>query len=127
MLPRQDQEACVVGDQVQAVVLIAQIPADPAVTGCTLPSRGTKAQQRQPLLTPSGHVPEGVANLGKRSEVMMGLKKRLKACFLRYRHRPKDDLAKVHAQRPWLLGVDVRYTLACAVCPERQLTSYFNG
>ena len=33
----------VIGDQVQAVVLVAKIPADPAVTGRTLPGRGTKS------------------------------------------------------------------------------------
>jgi hypothetical protein len=34
----QDQKTTIIGDQVQAVVLMTEIPTDPAVTGCTLPA-----------------------------------------------------------------------------------------
>ena len=61
----QDQEATVIGDQVQAIVLMTEIPTDPAVTSRTFPGRGGKAQQGQPLVAPSGRIPQGVADLGQ--------------------------------------------------------------
>jgi hypothetical protein len=56
MLSRQDEEARVVREQMQAVVLVAKVPADPAVTRRTLPGRGGKAEPRQPLAAPRGHI-----------------------------------------------------------------------
>jgi hypothetical protein len=94
---RQDQKAGVVGDQVQAVVLVAKIPTDPPVTGGALPSRGTNAQHPQPPLLPGGYVPEGMANLGQRAEIVMGIQKRSKACFLARNHRAQNDIVKVQA------------------------------
>jgi hypothetical protein len=45
VVPGQDQKPAVVGDQVQAVVLVAEIPPDPGVTRCALPGSGGKTQQ----------------------------------------------------------------------------------
>ena len=64
MVRGQDEEARVVGNQMQAVVLEAKVPANPLVARCALPGRGAEAQQRQPLLAPSRHIPQGVANFG---------------------------------------------------------------
>jgi len=111
---RQDQKAGVVGDQVQAVVLVAKIPADPAVTGSALPSRGANAQHPQPPLLPGGHIPEGLAYLGQRAEIVMGIQKRSKACFLARNHRAQNDLAKVQAQGLAATDVAVLYTRVCA-------------
>ena len=61
----QDQKTTIIGDQVQPVVLMTEIPTDPVVTGCTLPGGGAKVQQGQPLAAPSGHIPQGVADLGQ--------------------------------------------------------------
>ena len=54
----QDQKAAVVGDQVQPIILMAEIPADPAITGPALPGRSGKAQQGEPLAAPGGHIPQ---------------------------------------------------------------------
>lgn len=57
----QDRKPAVVGDQVQAVVLVAEIPPDPGVARGALPGSGGKTQQGQPLAVPGGDIPEGVA------------------------------------------------------------------
>jgi hypothetical protein len=54
----QDQKAAVVGDQVQAIVLMAKIPPDPGVARAALPSGGRETQQRQPLTVPGGDIPQ---------------------------------------------------------------------
>ena len=64
MVLGQDQEARMVGNQMQAVVLEAKVPANPLIAGRALPGRGAEAQQRQPLLAPSRYIPQGVANFG---------------------------------------------------------------
>lgn len=56
LLPGQNQGPSIVGNQVQAVVPMAEIPADSAVTGRTLPDRRREAQQAQPLAAPGGHI-----------------------------------------------------------------------
>jgi hypothetical protein len=61
----QDQKTTIIGDQVQAVVLMTEIPTDPAVTGCTLPGGGAEVQQGQPLATPGDHIPQGMTDLGQ--------------------------------------------------------------
>jgi len=68
----QDQKPTVVGDQVQAVVLVAEIPADPGVARRALPGSGGKTHQGQPLTVPGGDIPQGVADLRQRPEVVMG-------------------------------------------------------
>lgn len=70
---RQDQEPAVVGQQRQAIVLMAERPPDPAIPNRTFPGGGGKAEQRDPGLAPSGHVPEGFADLGKGAQIMMRL------------------------------------------------------
>ncbi len=59
MMFGQDQKATVVGDQVQPIVVMAKIPADPGVTHGALPGRRREAQQRQPLAVPGGDIPQG--------------------------------------------------------------------
>ena len=98
----------------QAIVLMAEIPADPTVTGRTLPRRGTENQQRQPAIVPSGYIPQGMANLGQRAEIVMGIQKRSKACFLARNHGTQNDLAKVQAQGLAATDVAVLYTPVCA-------------
>ena len=78
----QDQKPAVVGDQVQAVVLVAKIPADPGVTRRALPGRRGEAQQRQPLPVPGGDIPQGVADLRQRPQVVMRLHQGLEAFLL---------------------------------------------
>ena len=68
---RQDQEAAVVGEQVLAVVLGAEVPADPAVAGAALQRRRREAGQRHPLAAPTRAVPQRLADLRQRAQVVV--------------------------------------------------------
>ena len=98
MVARQDQEPTVVGHQVQAVELIAEIPANPRVTRGTLPGRRREAQQRHPLRAPGGDIPQGVADLRQGPQVMMGLHQRLEARLLPHCNGLQGHLAQIHPQ-----------------------------
>ena len=78
----QNQKPAVVGQQVQAVILVAEIPADPPIPNRALPGCGGKAQQGNPLIVPGDDIPQGFANLGQRPQVMMRLHQRLITRFL---------------------------------------------
>ena len=78
MVIRQDQEAAVVGDEMETIILIAGLPADSAIPCRTLPRGGGEAQQGEPLRTMRRHIPQGVADLRQRPQVVMGLHQRLK-------------------------------------------------
>jgi hypothetical protein len=65
-----------------------------------LPGRRAQHQQRHPLPLPGGDVPDRVADLRYRTQVMMGVEQRLEAYFLVYRDRTQGDVMQVQAQRP---------------------------
>ena len=67
----QDEKPAVVGQQMQAIILVAVRPPDPAIPHCTFPGGGRKTEQRHPFGLPAGYVPEGFANLGERAQIMM--------------------------------------------------------
>src|SRR2546429_9608606 len=54
---RKKQEAAVADYQLQAAVVLAQGPTNPAIAHGALQSRARKTQQGQPLLSPGRHVP----------------------------------------------------------------------
>ena len=82
----QDQKPAVVGDQMQAVVLMAEIPSDPGVACGALPGSRGETQQGQPLLVPGGDIPQGVADLRQRPEIVIGLHQGLEALLFRRRN-----------------------------------------
>src|SRR2546429_4037645 len=49
---RKNQKAAIVDHQLQARILLAEAPTDPAIACRALQCRGRKAQQRDPLLPP---------------------------------------------------------------------------
>jgi hypothetical protein len=98
--PGQDEKAHVVADQMQAIVLVALIPADPTIARRTFPSRSADHQQRRPLPAPRRHIPDGVTDLRDRAKVVMRLKQRLEARLLSDADRPQCDLFQVHAHGP---------------------------
>ena len=55
MVTRKNEKTAVVGHQVQAIILMAEVPADPAITRCTLPGGGGKAQKGDPFIVPGSH------------------------------------------------------------------------
>ena len=96
MMRRQDQEAAVVGDQMETVVLITGRPANPAIPRRALPGRCREAQQGQPLRVMPRHIPQGMADLRQRPQVMMGLHQRLEARLISGAiNGTYGDLAKV--------------------------------
>jgi hypothetical protein len=96
MMRRQDQEAAVVGDQMETVVLITGRPANPAIPRRALPGRCGEAQQGQPLRVMPRHIPQGMADLRQRPQVMMGLHQRLEARLISGAiNGTYGDLAKV--------------------------------
>ena len=87
----QDQKTAVIGQQVQAVILMAKIPADPPIPGRALPGRSGKAQQGHPLLSKGGDIPQGFANLGQSTQVMMLLHQLLKTLLFKCNDGPDKD------------------------------------
>ena len=94
---RQDQEAAVVGEQVLAVVLRAEVPADPAVAGAALQGRRREADQRHPRAAPARGVPQRLADLRRRAQVVVRPHQLPIAPFLLRRHRLDRHLAQLHA------------------------------
>ena len=54
---RQNQKTAVIGQQLQAVILMARVPTNPPIPNRAFPCRRGKAQQCQPLIAPRGDVP----------------------------------------------------------------------
>ena len=48
----QDEKAAVIDDQLEAVILMAEVPTDPAIPCSALQGRGGKAQKGYPLTAP---------------------------------------------------------------------------
>ena len=67
----QDQKAAVVGDQLEPVVLGAQVPANPPVAHAAFERCRRQAHLRHPPPAPSGDVPQGFADLGQITQVVM--------------------------------------------------------
>jgi len=116
--PRQDQEPAVVGEQVLAVVLGAEVPADPAVARAALQRRRREAEQRQPLAAPVRDVPQRLADLRQRAQEMVRRHQLPVAPLVPGRHRLDRHLAQFHAAsgpsqlRPFLhaFGPDVQHS-----------------
>ena len=93
----QHQEAAVVREQVLAVVLGAEVPADPAVAGGALQRRRREARQRHPLAAPDRGVPPRLADLRQRTEVVVRRHQPLVAPLVAGRHGLHDHFAQIHA------------------------------
>ena len=114
---RQDQEPAVVRDQVQPVVLGAEVPADPAVARAALQRRRREAEQRQPLAAPMRDVPQRLADLRQRAQEVVRRHQLPVAPLVPGRHRLDRHLAQFHAAsdpselRPFLhaFGPDVQH------------------
>ena len=91
---RQDQEAAVVGEQVLAVVLRAEVPADPAVARAALQRRRREADQRHPRAAPARGVPQRLADLRQRPQIVVRLHQLPVAPFVPGRHRLHGHLAQ---------------------------------
>ena len=59
----KDEKAAVIDDQLEAIILMAKVPADPAIPCSALQCSGGKAQKGYPLIAPESNVPERFADL----------------------------------------------------------------
>jgi len=117
----EDQEAAVVGDEMQAIIRVAEIPTDPGIPRATLPGGGGEAQQDHPLARPGSDVPQRMTNLRQCPQVMMRLHQALEAFLLESSHRLQMNFA-VQAYGLGQLNVETLYTLATIPCPEPMTT-----
>ncbi len=82
-LPSAQQQAHIVGNQVQAPEPVAWAPADPVVTRRAFERRGREGGQRRPRAAAVvGRIPYGFADLRSRAEVMMCVQEIAEALFL---------------------------------------------
>jgi hypothetical protein len=60
----QDQKTAVVDHELQAIILMAEIPSDPAIPCGALPGCGGKGEKGYPCIAPGSHIPKGLTDLG---------------------------------------------------------------
>jgi hypothetical protein len=96
----KDQETAVIAHQVQAIILMAEVPTDPAVTCRTFPGRGGKAQKSNPVIVIGGSIPKGFADLGQRTQVMMLLHLFLVMGLFEGTNRPDNDFLHIQGNQP---------------------------
>ena len=115
----QDEKPAIVDDQLQAVILMTEVPTDPAIPGSTLQGCSGKAQKSYPVIVPSGDVPESFANLGQRTQVMMLLHEFLVTLLFERTSGPDKNLPKIQGSYPQMeYNSDSLYTSLGDVCPQ---------
>src|SRR3972149_11228537 len=67
----QDQEAAVVGDQLEPTILGAKVPAYPPITHAALERRRGDTQLCHPLVAPSRDVPHRLTDLRQPAQIVM--------------------------------------------------------
>src|SRR4030042_920732 len=96
----QDEKAAVIDDQLEAVILMAEVPPDPTIPCSVLQSRGRKAQKGDPLIAPEGNVPEGFADLRQTTQVMMLLHQFLIMLLFEWTNGPGKNLSQIQNSYP---------------------------
>lgn len=96
----EKQQADVVGDQVQLPVLVAGAPSDPGVARAALERRRREGGQRRPrAAVVVGHVPDGLADLPRRAEMVL-LVHECAGARLVFRRRRRNGQAREAKCRP---------------------------
>ena len=96
----QDEKAAVIDDQLEAFILMAEVPTDPAIPCSALQGRGGKAQKGYPLIGPEGNVPEGFADLRQGAQVMMLLHELLVSLLFEWTNGTDKDFPEVQGSCP---------------------------
>ena len=96
----QNQKATVVGDQLQAVILVAEIPTNPLIPHRAFPGRRRKTQQGNPFSPIVGSIPKRFADLANCSEIVMGVQQLLETPLLVLPDRANPDLSKLQVPCP---------------------------
>ena len=68
---RKNQKTTVVGDELEAVELDAEIPADPTITSGAFERGGRQADLGQPAILPGRNIPQCLANFRQFAKVMI--------------------------------------------------------
>jgi len=100
MVIRKDQKTAVIGHQMKPIILMAKVPAYPAIPCCTLQGRCGKTYKGDPLIVPADHIPQGLSDLGQSPQVMMLLHKHLIVCLLGRANRAHNDFFQVQDDQP---------------------------
>jgi hypothetical protein len=100
MVVWKDEETAVVGHQVEAIKLMAEVPSDPALPCCALPGGCGKSEKGNPRIFPACDIPKGFTDLGQRAQVMMLLHQFLKWLFFAGKNRSENDFRQVQKMPP---------------------------
>jgi hypothetical protein len=113
----QDEKAAVIDDQLEAVILMAEVSADPVISGSALQSGGGKAQKGYPLIAPEGNVPEGFADFRQGTQVMMLLHQSLIALLFGRTNGPDKNLSQIQNGHPQMKCNYAPYNSSGGHCP----------
>ena len=123
----EDQEARVVGDEVQTAELDAIVPADPTVARPALQRRRREHRQRQPAPSMVSDIAHGLAHPRHRAEIVVRLHQVAEAGLVLHRHDVDGHLRKNHhgflaptvASRHSYQGVDRKSSIARQILVRR--------
>ncbi len=91
------QQPHVVGDQVQPPELLAPAPSDPRVARAALERHRREGGQRRPFAAAViGRMPDGLADLRRRTEIVVLVHERAEARLLVPRHGRHGQLREIH-------------------------------
>jgi len=97
---RKDQKTAVIDHQFEAIVLMAQVPTDPAISCCAFPGCRRETQKSYPLITPQSNIPKRFADLGRAAQVVMLLHQFLKPALLQTTSGPHNDFPQIQLGLP---------------------------
>ena len=124
---RQDDEARVVGDQMQAPELLLRAPPDPAVARGQLERAGLPADQRQPSRAQRRDMTQALAEHAMKRQVVMGLHQSVPApVFLRAPGRTHRDRAQIKLatlgrwRSPWPVHCHIENEMASPPISRRR-------
>ena len=100
----QNQKSAVVGDQPQTIILMPEIPANPAVTNPTFPRRSRKTEQRGPIFAAGRDVPERVADLGQIAQIVVLRHQRPIPILFGFLNRAHTQRVKFRVHPPFIQG-----------------------
>ena len=121
----QDEKAAIIDDQLEAVILKAQVPSDPTIPCSIFQSRGGKAQKGYSLIAPEGNVPEGFADLRQGTQVMMLLHQSLVTLFFERTNKPDENLSQIQNGYLQMKYNHALYNSSGDVCPFLLTTTGF--
>ena len=96
----QDQKAAVVCQQLEPIVLMTEMPADPAIACGTLQGGSGKADQADPLIAEAGRIAQRFTDFWQGAQVMMPVHQMLETPILIAADQPDNDLLELRHIAP---------------------------